>query len=131
MRTQREKPSLSTPQLYNPPSEEKHGFKQPPNLRTRQFRKLGDLSEAEQRSIVALINKEDPVVRTKTLIVTAIVCDTHAPTAEDIHKQSAGTSSSGDLQATQLEEKKTQRRKKLRASSLPDVLEEDLITSIS
>ena len=76
---------------------------------------MGDLSEAEQRSIVALINKDDPVVKTKTLIVTAIVCDTHAE---------------WEQQATPNKVKKTQRRSIFRASSLPDVLEEDKIVCI-
>ena len=76
---------------------------------------MGNLSEAEKRSIVALINKDDPEVKTKTLIVTPIVCDAHAE---------------GGQQAPQLQAKKTQRKTMFRASSLPDLLEEDKITCI-
>ena len=105
MRFQRQKSSLSIPQPNSPLPEKKAAIKQPPHLQLRHF----------QRSIVALINKDDPVVMTKTLIVTAIVCDTHAE---------------GEQQATPNKVKKTQRRSIFRASSLPDVLEEDKITCI-
>ena len=76
---------------------------------------MGDLSEAEQRSIVSLINKHDPMGKTKSLNVTAIVCDTHAEEEQ---------------QAPKHQDKKTKRKHILRASSLPDVLEEDKITCI-
>jgi hypothetical protein len=115
IRSQRQESMLAIPQPNSPLTESKPGLKLPPHLQLRHFRRMGDLSEAEQRSIVALINKDDPVVNPKTLIVTAIVCDTHAE---------------GEQQTPQHQAKKTQRRSIFRASSLPDVLEEDKIIYI-
>ena len=101
----------------SPGSEEKVCLKrQPPHLQLRHFRNMGDLSEEEQRSIVALIKKEDPVVETKTLIVTAIVCDAHTDNdaTEDTYKS----------------KKKHQEKVFSRTASLPAVLEEEQINSV-
>ena len=114
------KSRLETFHPNSPVAEEKVCVKkQPPHLQLRHFRHIGDLSLEEQRSIVALINKDDPVVESKTLIVTAIVCDAH--TDNDATEK---------LLAPQQSKKKHPEKIFSRASSLPAVLEEDQINTV-
>ena len=89
---------------------------QPPHLKPQKFRRLGDLSEDEQQSVLALICKDHPNV--PSLLVNIHVCQ-----AQEVEK----------LQMSKAEGKKKNKggKEHIRASSLPDVLEEDSISNKS
>jgi len=104
-------------------------MRQPPNLQMRQFRRLGDLSEDEQRSVVALISTQRCGPRdSRTYTVTAHVCDTAGSEHHNVVLHSA---SSNPPRPLDIRRKNFARQQKIRASSLPDVLEEDSLSNKS
>jgi len=120
-------PTLTRRNTYNqPPPRLLPEPRQPPNLQMRQFRRLGDLSEDEQRSVVALISTQGAGSRSsRTYTVTAHVCGTAGSENHNVVLHSA---SSKPLDARR---KNFARQQKIRASSLPDVLEEDSLSNKS
>ena len=113
---------LTILQPNRPTTEERVCIKrQPPHLQLRHVRNISDLTEKEQSSILALINKNEPEVVTKTLIVTAIVCDAQAD---------QDTNSAEVLNKTKKQRRSNEEKMLIRASSLPAVLEEDQIQTL-
>eukprot|EP00090_Calanus_glacialis_P021948 TRINITY_DN33853_c0_g1_i1.p1 TRINITY_DN33853_c0_g1~~TRINITY_DN33853_c0_g1_i1.p1 ORF type:complete len:342 (-),score=85.99 TRINITY_DN33853_c0_g1_i1:104-1129(-) len=126
----RRSPALARRNTYNQtPPRQTCEMRQPPNLHMRQFRRLGDLSEDEQRSVVALISTQGSGPRSsRTYTVTAHVCDSSGSEHHNVVLHSASSNSPKPLDVRR---KNFARQQKIRASSLPDVLEEDSLSNKS
>ena len=107
----------------------------PPNLSRGQYRRLGDLTEEAQRSVLALLCSQGEL-QDRTFAVSSHVCDIH-PGCEQQVLISQGAAVSPVVCATPspwsgrpAEEKRRilTARVRARTSSLPDVLEEDSIS---
>ena len=109
---------------------------QPPNLTKGQYRRLGDLTPEEQRSVLALICNQGPL-EDRTFAVTSTLCNLHQdcdhqviitrgvtapPTLTDETNLQGVSLSPADIRRQRIS------RIKARTSSLPDVLEEDSIS---
>ena len=109
---------------------------QPPNLTKGQYRRLGDLTPEEQRSVLALICNQGPL-EDRTFTVTSTLCNLHQdcdhqviitrgvtapPTFTDETNLQGVSLSPADIRRQRIS------RIKARTSSLPDVLEEDSIS---
>ena len=100
-----------------------------------QYRRLGDLTEEEQRSVLALICSQGPI-QDRTFAVSSHVCDLHPDCEQQVLiSQGAAalptfTDSSSLWSGKTADEKRRTLtgRVKARTSSLPDVLEEDSIS---
>ena len=128
----RRSPGLARRNTFNQTTtQQMHYSRQPPNLNMRQFRRLGDLSEDEQRSVVALISTQGANVRGgRTYTVTTHVCDAYGSNHQNMVVQSS-SSSAGLARPLDVRRKNFARQQKIRASSLPDVLEEDSLSNKS
>jgi len=130
----RRSPALARRNTFNQSSPQHTcATRQPPNLHMRQFRRLGDLSEDEQRSVVALISSHGGAGGaghrgTRTFTVTAHVCDASGSEHQNVVLHSASPNSHKPLEARRTN---FTRQQKIRASSLPDVLEEDSMSNKS
>ena len=106
---------------------------QPPHLQHRQFRRLGDLTQEEQRSVIALIRGHE-------------VSDHHhhhdrsprhsrtrrrLPTTDSLYSSSHLSPHQGQPHTAESRRKQFARQESRRASSLPDVLEEDAFSNKS
>lgn len=104
--------------------------KHPPHLVSRgQYRRLGDLTPEEQRSVLALICNQAPMLEERTVPGTN---STYHQVIITRGMTAGPTEDCSTLQLSQLSpaERRRQRanRVKARTSSLPDVLEEDCIS---
>ena len=109
---------------------------QPPNLTKGQYRRLGDLTPEEQRSVLALICNQGPL-EDRTFTVTSTLCNLHQDCDHQVIITRGVTAPPAFIDDTNLQgvslspaEIRRQRisRIKARTSSLPDVLEEDSIS---
>ena len=112
------------------------GSPRPPNLVTRgQYRRLGDLTEEEQRSVLALICSQG-ALEDRTFAVSSHVCDIHPDCEQQvlITQGAAAIKPITDIQCGWMGKTAEDKRRLLtervraRTSSLPDVLEEDSIS---
>merc|ERR1711902_227310 len=101
----------------------------PPNLSRGQYRRLGDLTEEEQRSVLALLCSQGEI----PFAVSSQVCDIHQDCEQQLlitqgaAVSPACSSPSSVWSGRPVEEKRRilTARVRARTSSLPDVLEED------
>ena len=108
----------------------------PPHLVNRgQYRRLGDLTEEEQRSVLALICSQG-TIEDRTFAVSSQVCDIH-PDCEQQLLISQGAAALPSItdnpfgwmgKTTDEKRRHLTGRVRARTSSLPDVLEEDCIS---
>ena len=114
---------------------------QPPHLVSRgQYRRLGDLTPDEQRSVLALIYNKGPL-EDRTFAMRPTSCGLHEDYDHQVIitqgvslnpdlQEEIESAASGRLAATSAMERRRMRSNRVRArtSSLPDVLEEDCIS---
>merc|ERR1711915_233762 len=108
----------------------------PPHLvASGQYRRLGDLSEEEQRSVLALICSQGPL-EDRTFAVSSHICDVHPDCEQQVLIAQGATAlpsfksnfSSWNSRTAEEKRRTLNVRMKARTSSLPDVLEEDSIS---
>ena len=108
---------------------------QPPHLQHRQFRRLGDLTQEEQRSVIALIRghevSDHPHPHHHDRSPRHSRNRRRLPTTDSLYSSPHLSPHPGQPNTAESRRKQFARQESRRASSLPDVLEEDAFSNKS